>query len=84
MRSEPAIIIVICIFRMTWKVLRILLVLISTLLPRLPSLEQKMRDADEILTRTEDEIDKMDSGTINPEDLQFQVTIMFFDKEKKI
>ena len=41
-----------------------------------------MRDADEILTRTEDEIDKMDSGTINPEDLQFQVTIMFFDKVK--
>ena len=32
-----------------------------------------MKDADDILTRTEDEIDKMDSMNLNPEDLQFQV-----------
>ena len=46
-----------------------------TKLFRLPSLEQKLQDADEILTKTEDEIDSMDSGSINPEDLQLQVIL---------
>ena len=49
-----------------------------TKLFRLPSLEQKLQDADEILTKTEDEIDSMDSGSINPEDLQLQVRGNFF------
>ncbi|XP_063682956.1 alpha-actinin-like isoform X4 [Bolinopsis microptera] len=46
---------------------------LSFLSSRLPSLEQKLQDADEILTKTEDEIDSMDSGSINPEDLQLQM-----------
>jgi len=42
--------------------------------PRLPSLEQKLRDADDIITRAEDKLDKLGEGGINHQHLQLQVT----------